>query len=234
VAGSRAIDTVVVHYASALNWDTANDKSFNERARQQAIERYPALAKMTREQRIYSPIALRAILEAYRFSTHYVIDRRGKIYEFVPMRHIAWHAGESRMPETFDPSERKGVNQFSVGIELIATDPRDDPRVLNDLTPGVDSDDLKGPNPGFTLAQYRSLRRLIRQVSGSAGVDLRYIVGHGEIAPDRKKDPGTIFDWSIVRKPDGSPFTRAAKPADQNQLRVITNNACTPAAKPPR
>ncbi len=209
--GTRMIDTIVVHFASASEWDKADDKSFNDRTRGEAVRDYPELEKMTPEERTFSVPAVIAIFKAYKVSSHFVIDRGGHVYELVPITNVAWHAGESQMPKQFDPSERKGVNAFSIGIELIATDPKDDPRVLADLAPGVDSKDLKGPNPAYTIAQYRALRRLIHRIQAMEGVDIRCIVGHDEIAPGRKTDPGPLFDWSVVRDKDGVPFLKSKK-----------------------
>jgi len=85
------VDTVVVHYMSAVNIDP---------------------------ERPYDLGRLLGIFCEYGVSSHYLITRRGKVYRLVPEEAKAWHAGLSIMPE---PDNREGVNEFSVGIELAAT-----------------------------------------------------------------------------------------------------------------
>jgi AmpD protein len=111
-----------------------------------------------------------ASIQGVRVSAHLFIDRRGRVVQFVPFDWKAWHAGVSSW------RGRCGCNRFSIGIELEGTD--DHP---------------------YTRAQYGSLLPILR------GLLARYlrlerdaIVGHQEIAPGRKTDPGTAFDWSLV------------------------------------
>ena len=78
------------------------------------------------------------IYELYGVSAHYLIDRDGVVRQLVPDLKIAYHAGESRMP---DDDRRAHVNEFSIGIELIASH-RDD-----------DSDVRDGRAPAYTEAQ---------------------------------------------------------------------------------
>lgn len=111
-------------------------------------------------------------LEQHGVSAHYFIARNGEVWSLVPPGERAWHAGASRMPA---PDNRERVNDFSVGIELIAL-----------------------PDTGFVEVQYRALIELI----GELCVDypIRAIVGHSDIAvpPGRKVDPGPTFDWTRV------------------------------------
>jgi N-acetyl-anhydromuramyl-L-alanine amidase AmpD len=90
-SSGRGIDTVVIHYTSAINVDPT---------------------------RWDDPALNRAIFNRYRVSAHYMIDRAGTAYRLVREQDIAWHAGGSIMPA---PDSRTGVNRFSLGIELIAT-----------------------------------------------------------------------------------------------------------------
>lgn len=96
-------------------------------------------------------------------SAHYTIDRDGTIACHVPESQRAWHAGESRMKDG-----RRGVNDFSIGIELIN---------LND---GVDP---------FPEVQIQAMRRVARGIISRHPI--RYIVTHYECAdpPGRKSDP---------------------------------------------
>ena len=100
-------------------------------------------------------------------SAHVVIRRDGGITQFVPFTQRAWHAGESEY------CGRHCCNDFSVGIEL----------------EGIDD----GP---FEEAQYIALAELVRALEAAypslRGAD---IVGHSDIAPGRKTDPGPGFKW---------------------------------------
>lgn len=118
----------------------------------------------------YTIEACIAILNRYEVSAHYLIDREGKICRLVPEDRQAWHAGASKMPP---PDNRSGVNAFSIGIELIG----------NEVG-------------GFTNRQYMFLVRLTSDITGR--IPIRYILGHSDIAPDRKTDPWN-FDWGRYR-----------------------------------
>ena len=110
-------------------------------------------------------------LRALRVSAHFLIARDGVMTQFVSTDARAWHAGVSAF------AGRTKCNDFSIGIEL----------------EGCDAD-------SFTGVQYARLGELI------GAVRLRYpdvtsdrIVGHSDIAPGRKTDPGPHFDWGQLR-----------------------------------
>ena len=111
-------------------------------------------------------------LEEHGVSAHYFISRDGGVWSLVPPAERAWHAGVSRMPS---PDNRDRVNDFSIGIELLAL-----------------------PDTGFKEEQYRALTELITTIC----VDhpIRAVVGHDDIAipRGRKTDPGTTFDWGRI------------------------------------
>jgi AmpD protein len=110
-------------------------------------------------------------LEGVKVSSHYLIDRKGKVVELVDPDQMAWHAGES----TFEG--RKGCNPFSIGIELEGS-----------------------PHHPFTEGQYRSLIELCLQLMERYPlVTIERIVGHSDIAPGRKVDPGPLFRWERLR-----------------------------------
>jgi AmpD protein len=107
-----------------------------------------------------------------RVSAHFFITRTGQILSYVPIEERAWHAGRSSF------EGRPACNDFSIGIELEGTD---------DLA--------------YTQAQYQQLARLTR------AIQLRYplirrdrILGHSDIAPQRKTDPGPAFDWALFHR----------------------------------
>lgn len=102
-----------------------------------------------------------------RVSAHLLIKREGELLQFVDFRQRAWHAGLSCF------RGRDNCNDFSIGIELEGTD-----------------------ELPYTDAQYRALQEvtlaLLQSFPGLAG---DRIVGHSDIAPGRKTDPGPAFDW---------------------------------------
>lgn len=100
----------------------------------------------------------------YGVSAHYLIDRKGTIFRLVEDKNIAYHAGVSKVPDG-----RKNVNDFSLGIEMMNTE--------------------KGQ---FTNAQYSAVNDLITSLKKQ--YKIKFVVGHNDIAPDRKTDPWN-FDW---------------------------------------
>jgi AmpD protein len=106
-----------------------------------------------------------------RVSAHALIARDGAITQFVPFHGRAWHAGASR----YEGRER--CNDFSIGIELEGAD----------TTP-------------YTDAQYVSLVSVVRSLCAAyPGLAPARLVGHSDIAPGRKSDPGPAFDWTRLR-----------------------------------
>jgi N-acetyl-anhydromuramoyl-L-alanine amidase len=107
-----------------------------------------------------------------RVSSHVLIRRDGSIVQYVPFQARAWHAGESHY------EGRAVCNDFSVGIELEGTD------------------DLP-----YEDAQYDSLAHLIRAlIAAYPSLSSKRVVGHCDIAPGRKTDPGGAFDWQRLRR----------------------------------
>jgi N-acetylmuramoyl-L-alanine amidase len=103
-------------------------------------------------------------------SAHYVIDEAGRVVQLVPEAERAWHAGVSWW------QGRDGLNDVSIGIELV--------------------------NPGhewgyqaFPEAQMASLVDLARAISARWSIPAGRVVAHSDIAPERKSDPGELFDW---------------------------------------
>ena len=114
---------------------------------------------------------------AVKVSAHLLIRRGGDLVQFVALSERAWHAGESRF------GDRVRCNDFSIGIELEGTD----------CTPYED-------------AQYERLGGVCLAIMHrwpAIGPDR--IVGHSDIAPDRKTDPGPAFDWPRLNDLLGAP-----------------------------
>ena len=105
-------------------------------------------------------------------SSHFLIDRKGAVTQFVPAHKRAWHAGESE----FDG--RCQVNDFSIGIELEGCDTKP-----------------------FEAQQYIELSKLTHSIQTTfSRILTNRIIGHSDIAPGRKTDPGPFFDWAHYRQ----------------------------------
>ena len=102
-------------------------------------------------------------------SCHYIISQNGKIYNLVDDKHRAWHAGQSEWLSQID------LNSSSIGIEL-------------DYSP-----DHK--NNKFSKQLIESLILLICDLKIKYKIDKKNILGHSDIAPYRKIDPGEKFPW---------------------------------------
>jgi N-acetylmuramoyl-L-alanine amidase len=112
---------------------------------------------------------------AARVSAHYVVDERGTVYRLVAEDRRAWHAGRAFWRGATD------VNGRSIGIELV--------------------------NPGhefgyrrFPEAQMAALETLARDVLARHPIPPRNVVGHADVAPLRKRDPGELFDWERLAR----------------------------------
>jgi AmpD protein len=111
-----------------------------------------------------------ATIKDLHVSAHLFISRQGKITQFVPFHQRAWHAGISHF------QGRDNCNDFSVGIELEGTD-----------------------DIAYEKIQYETLAAVIAALqSAFPALDRACIVGHCDIAPGRKTDPGQAFDWSVL------------------------------------
>lgn len=108
------------------------------------------------------------IYKSYGVSPHYIVARDGKVYRLVEEKNIAYHAGDSKVPDG-----RTNVNSFSIGIEVLTKETDDEP----------------------TKAQYSALRALLADIKSRSSI--KYILGHSDIAPGRKTDPWG-FDWKEV------------------------------------
>jgi len=108
-------------------------------------------------------------------SCHYLIKKNGEIVKIVPDLYIAWHAGKSSWGSS------KSLNQNSIGIEIT--------------------------NPGhafiykkFSKKQISSLLKISKFLIKKYKISHNNILGHSDIAPERKKDPGEKFPWEYLSK----------------------------------
>jgi N-acetylmuramoyl-L-alanine amidase len=108
-------------------------------------------------------------------SCHYFIKKKGKILLMVPDLYIAWHAGRSRW------KHYKSLNTNSIGIEI--------------SNPGHDFNYIN-----FSKKQIQSLIRLSKILIKKYKIEPKNILGHSDIAPERKKDPGEKFPWKELTK----------------------------------
>lgn len=111
-----------------------------------------------------------AEIAALRVSAHCLIRRDGELLQFVPFHRRAWHAGQSNY------CGRSACNDFSIGIELEGQD-----------------------NEAYSVAQYACLKLLVTSLRQAYAIPLQAIVGHADIAPARKTDPGPAFDWKYFK-----------------------------------
>lgn len=128
-------------------------------------------------------------------SAHYLIEEDGKVHQLVDETERAWHAGVSSWRGKTD------INNRSVGIELV--------------------------NPGhewgyreFPVPQMKSLIHLAKQIVDRHDIPARNVVGHSDVAPARKLDPGEFFDWPTLARnglgiwPDGENLPDACETYD--------------------
>ena len=106
-------------------------------------------------------------------SSHYLIKKNGEIITMVPVSYIAWHAGKSLW------GSYKSLNKNSIGIEI--------------TNQGHEFNYKK-----FTKKQVSALLKLSKFLIKKYKINLKNILGHSDIAPERKKDPGEKFPWKYL------------------------------------
>ena len=110
-----------------------------------------------------------------KVSSHYFIKNSGDVLNLVPDLFTAWHAGNSYW------KQYKSLNRYSIGIEI--------------NNPGHDNGYKR-----FTSKQISSLIKLLKFLSKKYAINKRNILGHSDISPNRKKDPGEKFPWIKLAK----------------------------------
>lgn len=144
----------------------------------------------------YSYEDMREVFIEYGLSAHYLIDREGQIYNLVPENRVAFHAGKGELAAYPDYKDR--LNDYSIGIELMAIGTREE---MKQMLPDETYDRIQDKDIGYTEEQYESLRLLLDNIYvryPSIPMDRDHIIGHDEYAPERKSDPGSLFDWSEI------------------------------------
>lgn len=136
----------------------------------------------------------------HKVSAHYVIQTNGTIVETVHPDHAAWHAGKSSWKNNSE------MNIYSIGIELINpgfTDKNSKPCPETNENNWTMQDciEIEGsPNCwyAFSKKQIQSLIELCKDLIQKYHIDPYNILGHSDIAPDRKIDPGPLFPWQLL------------------------------------
>lgn len=128
-----------------------------------------------------------------KVSAHYFIDEDGTVTSLVPEDKRAWHAGKSYWRGITD------VNSASIGIELV--------------NPGHEW----GYRP-FPEAQMEALLPLLADIVERHDIAPANVVGHSDVAPGRKTDPGELFDWALLGK------LRLALPIPKAKINLIYDN----------
>ncbi len=110
-----------------------------------------------------------------KVSSHYLIKNNGEILTLVPDLYVAWHAGASSW------KNYKSINKYSIGIEI--------------SNPGHEYSYKK-----FSKKQVKSILKLSIYLRKKYKINSKFILGHSDISPDRKKDPGEKFPWKYLSK----------------------------------
>ena len=110
-----------------------------------------------------------------KVSAHYFIKKDGSLISIVPPLYEAWHAGKSSWKNF------KSINRYSIGIEIQNS-----------------GHDNKYEN--FTQKQITSTKKLLSYLLRKYRINFKNVLGHSDIAPDRKKDPGERFPWKELAR----------------------------------
>lgn len=136
------------------------------------------------------------VFENFGVSANYLIDRKGVIYELVPENRVAYHAGKGKLPH--EPYYPNSLNGHSIGIELLAIGTE---KEMEMFMSKESYRRIAKENIGFTASQYSSLNWLLDDLLKkypTVKKNRQQIVGHDEYAPDRRTDPGSLFDWKKI------------------------------------
>ncbi len=110
-----------------------------------------------------------------KVSAHYFIKKDGKILNLVPDLYEAWHAGKSNWKNI------QSLNRYSIGIE-------------------IQNSGHQNFYEKFSIKQMNSVKKLLRFLTKKYSVNYKNILGHSDVAPNRKKDPGEKFPWKELAK----------------------------------
>ncbi len=139
----------------------------------------------------YDLVAVRKIFTDYGTSIHYLLDRDGTVYCYIPEDLVAWHAGKGTFAD--DEKYTNRMNYYAIGIEILAIGSQADMSLY--LT-AEQYDALDDSLLGYTDAQYAALRLLVADICQRNGIsmDKDHVLGHQDYS-ESKNDPGELFDW---------------------------------------
>ena len=110
-----------------------------------------------------------------KVSAHYFIKKNGSVLNLVPPIYEAWHAGKSSWKGL------NSLNKYSIGIE-------------------IQNSGHENKYENFSKKQIISIKKLLKYLINRYKINLKNVLGHSDIAPDRKKDPGEKFPWKDLAK----------------------------------
>jgi N-acetylmuramoyl-L-alanine amidase len=142
---------------------------------------------------------------AHRVSAHYVVGEDGTIFRLVPEEHIAWHAGRSHW------RGHEALNATSIGIEIV---------------------NLDGDRFDYPDAQTAAVIQLCHEIlERHPGIEPRNVVGHSDVAPKRKIDPGLRFPWARLAANGIGLWPRAGATALEGDLQPALQRFGYPPAR---
>lgn len=146
-----------------------------------------------------SPEKQLKILNELGLSAHYIIGQNGEITENLPPEKVAYHAGKSH----WQKSTGESLNGTSIGIEL-------------------ESPNLGQTSKDFTERQIRKLCALLKHLSIKYHIKPANILGHSDIAPTRKPDPGAGFPWKRLAAHNLCPWYNLRNLSDEtDELKLL-------------
>ena len=153
---------------------------------------------------IFHYTAMHSDIEALKYlcdkknkvSSHFLINKKGQIYQLVNLKKRAWHAGESYW------AGKKDINSYSVGIE-------------------IDNSGKLIHYENYTRNQIFSLIKLLKYLIKKYKISINNILGHSDIAPYRKIDPGEKFPWIKLNNLN---LTIIPKNSSKKDISVLENH----------
>ena len=131
--------------------------------------------------------------EKSKVSAHYLVKKNGQVINFVPDLYEAWHAGKSKWKKI------QSLNRYSIGIEI--------------QNQGHDNE-----YENFNSKQINTIKILLKEIVKKYKINPKNILGHSDIAPDRKKDPGEKFPWKKLSR-ENLAFWHSLSDYDNEKLR---------------
>ena len=132
----------------------------------------------------------------YQVSCHYLINRKGEVIQMVQDLHIAWHAGKSKWKNFVN------LNKYSIGIELV-------------------NRRHKFGYQNFSKKQIKSLIQLLKNLKKKYSIRKENFIGHSDIAPLRKIDPGEKFPWEELSCFDLGKWYKKKKKLEKKSVKKI-------------